>query len=364
MSAPADDEARLSGEAATKIQSMQRGRVARSEASSEATDDDTEVLPASPSKPAQKAGLSRSIRKSVAQATGLRNFFGKKGTTGGKSTRGESSQEARAILILLGPPGVSKSTQAQKLASSLEIPQLSTGDMMRAAVAAGTADEALRAKILNESGAVVSDELVIETIACRVSAADCSAGFVLDGFPRTLAQAQMLDAMLAERGGERVTRVFALNSDDDDALAARIGRTEEGGIETYRAETLPVIANYRASGAVTDINAGALAADAVWAQISAAIDANATEAEAPEPQRRASGGGALRGLKSLLAPSKRKNDSKPGDYDAVRASILEQMDDETWDDGSYAPILIRLAWHSSGTFCATTRTGGSNGATM
>ena len=69
-------------------------------------------------------------------------------------------------------------------------------------------------------------------------------------------------------------------------------------------------------------------------------------------------------LKSLLAPDMGKHDSKPGDYDAVRASILEQMDDDTWDDGSYAPILIRLAWHSSGTFCATTRTGGSNGATM
>jgi catalase (peroxidase I) len=59
-----------------------------------------------------------------------------------------------------------------------------------------------------------------------------------------------------------------------------------------------------------------------------------------------------------------KNDSKPGDYDAVRASILEQMDDETWDDGSYAPILIRLAWHSAGTFCKNDKTGGSDGACM
>ena len=102
-------------------------------------------------------------------------------------------------LILLGPPGAGKGTQAARLVRDLSVPQLSTGEMLRAAVAAGT-PVGLKAKAVMESGALVSDEIVVGIINDRIEEADAKRGFILDGFPRTLAQAEALERMLAAKG--------------------------------------------------------------------------------------------------------------------------------------------------------------------
>jgi len=113
-------------------------------------------------------------------------------------------------FVLLGPPGSGKGTQAQVIIEKLGIPQISTGDMLRVAIKNET-DLGKKAKTFMDAGRLVPDELVIAMIEERLQKADCREGFILDGFPRTLAQAQALDELL-ERLGRRLTRVIAMTS--------------------------------------------------------------------------------------------------------------------------------------------------------
>lgn len=124
----------------------------------------------------------------------------------------------RTILILLGPPGAGKGTQARLLADHFGLVQLSTGDLLRAAVAAGT-EAGRAAKAVMEAGGLVSDEIVLAVLRDRMAEPDTARGIILDGFPRTAGQAAALDRLLAQNG-EGVTAAISLEVDD----AAMIGR--------------------------------------------------------------------------------------------------------------------------------------------
>ncbi len=167
-------------------------------------------------------------------------------------------------LILLGPPGAGKGTQAQRLVSKYRIAQLSTGDMLRAAVAVGT-PVGLRAKAIMDRGELVPDDVVVAIIADRIDQADAKRGFVLDGFPRTVPQAQALDRLLAERGLE-LDGVIELKVDEtilikriETRVAQMAARGEKlraddnpdvlrGRLVAYRAQTAPLTDYYASKG--------------------------------------------------------------------------------------------------------------------
>jgi len=167
-------------------------------------------------------------------------------------------------MLLLGPPGAGKGTQALRLAAKLGIPQISTGDMLRGAVAAGT-DVGEQARGYIDRGALVPDAVVTGVAEERLSQDDAESGFVLDGFPRTVAQAEALDVLLS-RMGTNLDRCVALAVDEDSLVARLLGRSAIEGrsddseetirtrMSVYRAQTAPLVDYYRKRGILAEVD--------------------------------------------------------------------------------------------------------------
>jgi adenylate kinase len=189
-------------------------------------------------------------------------------------------------LILLGPPGAGKGTQAQRLVDRYKIVQLSTGDMLRAAIAHGT-PVGLQAKDVMASGGLVSDEIVVGIVADRIQEPDAKNGFILDGFPRTVAQADALDKMLHEKHLE-LDAVIELKVDQEKLVGRIVNRAAEAKaagkpvradddpevfktrLAAYNRDTAVVAPFYRKKGMLTEVD-GMASVDQVSASIEQAL---------------------------------------------------------------------------------------------
>ncbi|MCQ8184367.1 adenylate kinase [Parvularcula maris] len=174
------------------------------------------------------------------------------------------------IVIFLGPPGAGKGTQAKMVAAKQHIPQLSTGDMLRAAIAAGT-ELGQKCKAVMDAGDLVSDEIVTGIIGERIAMEDCRNGFLLDGFPRTVRQAELLDELL-EKAGRQVDVVLELTVNDEELinrLNSRIQQTKDSGGEVrtddneetfrkrlavYNEQTAPLVPYYEKQGLLKKVD--------------------------------------------------------------------------------------------------------------
>lgn len=187
-------------------------------------------------------------------------------------------------LILLGPPGAGKGTQAERLVSERGLVQLSTGDMLRAAVGAGT-EVGKQAKIIMDRGDLVPDEIVVGIIADRIDEPDCKTGFILDGFPRNTAQAEALDTMLKQKSLV-LDAVLEIRVDDKILISRIEGRAKESGGErsddnaqtlkkrlaVYHEQTAPLLPYYEAQGTLKVVD-GMLSIDEVSEAIRTVLDA-------------------------------------------------------------------------------------------
>jgi adenylate kinase len=191
-------------------------------------------------------------------------------------------------LILLGPPGAGKGTQAERIINRFKIPQLSTGEMLRKAVAHGT-PTGLQAKAIMDRGDLVPDDLVVAVVADQLDQPDIANGFILDGFPRTLPQAEALDVELKKRD-LKLDAVLELKVDEAvlvDRVRARAIQTRQRGqpvrsddtpevcqrrLDVYRAQTAPVIDHYQSLGLLTTVD-GLQSIDDVAQDMAAALAA-------------------------------------------------------------------------------------------
>jgi adenylate kinase len=218
-------------------------------------------------------------------------------------------------IVLLGPPGAGKGTQAKELVSRYGIVQLSTGDMLRAAVAAGT-PIGLKAKDIMARGALVPDDVVVGIVSDRCDQADAKSGFILDGFPRTVPQAEALDRML-ETKGQRLDAVVELKVDPDilvRRIESRIDEMKRRGeairaddnpevlkqrLAAYEAQTAPLVDYYRGQGSLRTVDGMASISDVGVAIGKALADAKFRPVPARKPasgaRKAASGGKAAAG---------------------------------------------------------------------
>ena len=183
-------------------------------------------------------------------------------------------------LLVLGPQGAGKGTQANRIAAEFEIPHISTGDMFRAAIDAGTELGRTVAPLL-ANGVLVPDEVTIALIRDRLSQDDAQRGFVLDGFPRNLAQAEALDELL-EREGLGLDAILFFDLPDEVGMERALGRARVENrtddtheviakrLATYHSETEPVVEHYRTTGKLVPLHAGRTVQE-VWTEISSAL---------------------------------------------------------------------------------------------
>src|SRR6202451_1806188 len=234
-------------------------------------------------------------------------------------------------LILLGPPGAGKGTQARRLVAKYGLVQLSTGDMLRAAVKAAT-PVGRKVKDIMERGGLCPDDIVVSIVAERIEQPDARKGFILDGFPRTVPQAQALDRMLEQRG-IALDAVIELRVDEDALLKRienRVAEMKARGealraddnpqvlrqrLEAYRAQTAPLVEYYRKQNVLRTVNGMAPIPD-----VTAAIDkALPPEPSTPKPKP------VRNGARKLAAkPRQPKTPRRLGKKSAKRASTLRK----------------------------------------
>ena len=162
-------------------------------------------------------------------------------------------------IILFGPPGCGKGTQATFISEALAIPHLSTGDMLRSAVSSGS-EIGLKAKNIMESGGLVSDEIVLSIVKERIAKNDCENGFILDGFPRTVNQAENLELLLSDNC--KLDCVLRIKVDEEEIIKRLIDRAREDDkpdiiknrFKTYNSETQPLIPFYEERKILFNIN--------------------------------------------------------------------------------------------------------------